>query len=300
MRYLLIILLSVLFLSGCGTPAVQEEPTGKLKRYELRGEVISTDKLNRTASIKHEEIPEFMQGMTMSFNIKEDWVWDDLKPGAGIKAELVVDNANGKSWLEKISITSAPTADQSPLPVKDDGAVEGKHIVDFKLTNQDNIEISPKDFKEKAWALTFIYAQCPLPDFCIAMSKNFSDLANRIAEDDSLKDKVRLLSISFDPKRDTPEKLKMYGLGYLGRDSKAKDFKIWQLAVGADAEVKKIADFFGLRFEVDEKDKTQFRHSLRTAVISPEGKVTRVITGSRWKPDRLLSELKATLQTGNK
>ena len=48
------------------------------------------------------------------------------------------------------------------------------------------------------------------------MSTNFSDAANRIMSEPDVKDKFRLLSISFDPGRDTPEKLRSYGLGYLG------------------------------------------------------------------------------------
>ena len=61
-------------------------------------------------------------------------------------------------------------------------------------------------------------------------------------------------------------------MGYLGKDVKP-DFTIWQLAVGKDADVRKLADFFGLRYEVDENDKAQFNHSLRTAVIGPDGKI---------------------------
>jgi protein SCO1/2 len=162
------------------------------------------------------------------------------------------------------------------------------------LTNQDGRRISLKDFRGKALAITFIYARCPLADYCIAMSKNFSDLANQLHDSD-LRDKIRLLSISFDPENDTPEKLRAYGLGYLGKDSKA-DFTIWQLAVGKDKEVKEIADFYGLRYETDEKDKTQIKHSLRTAVISPEGKVTKIFPGNDWTPNDLLSELKATIK----
>ncbi len=145
-------------------------------------------------------------------------------------------------------------------------------------------------------AITFIYSQCPLPDYCIKMSKNFSDLANQINADENLKDKIRLLSISFDPERDTPEKLKQYGIGYLGKDSKATDFKVWQIAVGADAEVKKIADAFGLRYEKDANDKTQFNHSLRTIVIAPDGKITKILPGNEWTNAELLNELKATIK----
>ena len=103
-----------------------------------------------------------------------------------------------------------------------------------------------------------------------------------------------LLSISFDPERDTPEKLKQYGLGYLGKDPK-DDLTVWNLAVGTDKEVRAVADFFGLKYETDAADKTQINHSLVTAVIAPDGEVTRVFSGGRWTPDDVLAELKRTL-----
>jgi protein SCO1/2 len=125
------------------------------------------------------------------------------------------------------------------------------------------------------------------------MSTHFSD-QQRI----ELKDKMQLLSVSFDPENDTPAKLKSYGLGYMGKG--ATDLGVWQLAVGSDAEVRKIADFFGLRYEVDATDKTQINHSLRTAVIAPDGKVTKIFAGNEWTPAELLKELRATLPDGAK
>ena len=163
---------------------------------------------------------------------------------------------------------------------------------DFTLTNQDGKRISIKDFKGKPLAITFIYSKCPLPEYCIRMSTNFSDLANNLMADPAQKDKFRLLSISFDPANDTPEKLRSYGLGYLGKNAKP-DFSVWQLAVGKDDEVRKIADFFGLRYEIDPNDKTQFNHSLRTAVIGPDGTVKKILAGNKWTPAELLKELEA-------
>ena len=110
------------------------------------------------------------------------------------------------------------------------------------------------------------------------MSANFSDLASDIAINEEFQDKMRLLSISFDPARDTPEKLKQYGIGYLGNNGKA-DFTVWQLAVGTDKEVRSIADFFGLQYKVDPADKTQINHSLITAVIAPTAR-TKIFKGN--------------------
>ena len=60
-----------------------------------------------------------------------------------------------------------------------------------------------------------------------------------------------------------------------------------------DEEVRKLADFFGLRYEVDPNDKTQINHSLRTAVIGPDGTVTKMFPGNEWTPAQLLAELQA-------
>lgn len=297
LRFSILILISALIFSACQSASTEVPDPSELKRYDLKGEVLSVDKTNKKASIKHEEIPGYMDAMTMDFEIRSKWdVWEDLVPGATVLGDLVVDNKNGKYWLEVKGITAPPRADQKPLPVREDVATIGKEVPDFTLTNQDGKPVSPKDFAGKAWAITFIYSECPLPEFCILMSKNFSDAANQIAQNEELKEKIGLLSISFDPKRDTPQKLKQYRLGYLGKDSPAADSEVWQVAVGEDKKIRKIADYFGLRYEVDESDKTQFNHSLRTIVVSPEGKITKVFLGNEWTARDLINALKSALE----
>jgi protein SCO1 len=260
----------------------------------MKGQVVSVDREKKRAKIHHEAIDGFMEAMTMDFPIHADWVWDELTPGSEVRAELVVDlNAKDPYWLENIAIIAAAIPGQEP-PINESVASVGKEVPHFTLINQDGNKVTPKDFRGKALAITFIYAQCPLPEYCIKMSTNFSDLANILMADPEKKERIRLLSISFDPANDTPEKLRSYGLGYLGKDAKP-DFTVWQLAVGEDAEVRKIADFFGLRYEVDPTDETQINHSLRTAVITPEGKLSKIISGNDWTPADLLKDLEAAL-----
>ena len=294
MRYLFLLVTCAFIISGCGNAPQTESNSANQKRYDLRGKVVSVDKLNKRAKIDHENIPGFMDAMTMEFPIHENWVWEDLVPGVQIRAELVVDSsAKDPYWLEKISIVANSAPDQPPVEEKQPEQV-GKVVPDLSLTNQDGKKFTFKDYRGKALAITFIYRECPLPEFCIKMSRQFADMANQIAEDPEIKDKIRLLSISFDPERDTPEKLKQYGLGYLGKDPK-DDLTVWNLAVGTHKEVRAVADFFGLKYETDAADKTQINHSLVTAVIAPDGEVTRVFSGGRWTPDDVLAELKRTL-----
>jgi len=294
MRYLIIILSAVFLLTACQKASTNTGAASpSAKRYDFRGKVISIDKANKKATIEHQDIPGYMDAMTMEFPIRQDSVWEVLTPGSEIRADLVVDNANAQFWLENMSISVAPAGQPTP-PVNQYFAQVDKQVPNFELTNQDGKKIHLNDFRGKALAVTFIYRECPLPDYCIKMSRNFSDAANEIKQDNLYKDKIRLLSISFDPARDTPEKLKQYGLGYLGTAS-TPDFSVWQLAVGPDKDIRAIANFFGLQYQTDENDKTQINHSLVTAVISPEGKVTKIFTGNDWTPGDLLRELKATL-----
>jgi len=295
MRIRFFILVCCLAIIGCQPAAnSSSNSSANAKRYPFVGKVKAVDKNAKKATIAHEEIPGYMPAMTMDFPIHEDWVWNDLTPGSEIHAELVVDNAaKDPYWLEKIGIVAVADPN-NPVPTDDRFAQIGKPVPDFSLTDQDGKKISIKDYRGKALAITFIYARCPLPDYCIRMSMHFSDLARQLNNDPELKDKIRLLSISFDPENDTPAKLRSYGAGYLGNQDPS-DFTVWQLAVGTDAEVKKIADFFGLDYRVDENNKTQINHNLRTAVISPEGNVTKIFSGNEWTPGQLLNELKASM-----
>jgi protein SCO1 len=299
MRVYLLLSIFVFLFTACQRPEAHPESSSEAKRYDLKGKVISVDRENRKAKIAHEEIPGYMPAMEMDFPIHENWVWDELTPGSEVRAQLVVDNtAKDPYWLEKIGIVAVPKPGQPAPPVDERFAQVGKEVPNFELTNQDGKRISMTDFRGKVLALTFIYAECPLPDYCIKMSVNFSDAANRILNEPEARDRFRLLSISFDPARDTPAKLKSYGLGYLGKGAKP-DFSVWQLAVGSDKEVRAVADFFGLRYETDENDKTQINHSLRTAIIDADGKVTKIISGNEWTGNDLIRDMKAAETTAN-
>ena len=112
-------------------------------------------------------------------------------------------------------------------------------------------------------------------------------MANQIAPPTGEQNKVRLLSISFDPERDTPEKLKQYGLDIWARMPKTIS------PSGSSPSVRQgrpgNGGFFGLRYETDATDKRRSTHSLITAVISPEGKVTKILqaeTGRRTSHER--------------
>jgi Cu/Ag efflux protein CusF len=75
------------------------------KRYHLKGKVISVDPKSKMANIDSEAIPDFMDAMTMPYQVKPESELDKLKPGDAITADVVVQDE--KAWLENIVVTGS-------------------------------------------------------------------------------------------------------------------------------------------------------------------------------------------------
>jgi protein SCO1 len=263
--------------AGCNSKPPAASPGAK--RYEIKGKVVSADRPNKKVTIDHQEIPGYMEAMTMAFTLVDDWAYEHLAPGADIQATLVVDT--GRSWLEQPVITSAgPAGDTSavaePRP--------GDEVPNFTLRNQDGRKISFNNYHGRALVVTFIYTRCPLPDYCPLMTSHFAEIKRMLDRDPKLAQQTQLLSITVDPEYDTPRVLKAY------RARNATDGGgSWEFATGTADEIKAVAQFFGLSY-FPEKD--QIIHSLRTSVVSPDRKVVRVFRGNEWKPAEVVAELR--------
>jgi protein SCO1/2 len=283
------LLLSLAFLgfSSCQPKRRVRSPTEK--HYDLKGKVITVDKEKRELTIAHEDVKDYMESMTMPFSVKEDWVYEIAAPGNQITATLVVDGT--QSWLEDVVLT------EDSAPVSGAPAVEGAdpnpgdEVPDYRLVNQDGKTIRIQDYKGKALLLTFIYTRCQDPNQCTLMSSNFAAIDQELQKQPELYAKTHLLSISFDPGYDTPKVLRSYGAAHTGKYSD-ETFGHWEFATGSADEVKGIAKFFGLRYYQDTSSGTeQVIHSLRTAVIGPDGRIVKVHRGNDWKPEEILQEI---------
>jgi protein SCO1/2 len=164
-------------------------------------------------------------------------------------------------------------------------------VPNFSLVNQDGKTVHLRDYRGKAVLLTFVYTRCPDPTQCTLMSTNFANLDQSLQKQDQLYKATHLLSISFDPDYDTPKVLRSYGAAFTGRYSD-EDFQHWEFLTGTKDEIKGIAQFFGLRYFHDSSTgQENVVHSLRTAIIAPDGKVFRVYRGNEWKPDEAVNDL---------
>jgi protein SCO1/2 len=87
-------LVVALMMAGCSrTPTKTAEPAESAaaeERHELRGEVVSVNREERTLRIKHEEIAGWMEAMTMDFPVQDQSELDKVKPGDRITATVFV------------------------------------------------------------------------------------------------------------------------------------------------------------------------------------------------------------------
>jgi protein SCO1/2 len=272
-----------LFAVGCD----QHRASAQAKRYEMRGRVVSFNKAQEQVVISHEAIPGLMEAMTMPYTLREPSAYDVMKAGDQIQATLVVDG--DRSWIENPIIAHAE-ADSSAPPsgTQTREPQPGAQVPDFTLINQDGKRIKLSQYRGRALALTFIYTRCPLPDFCTLMSNNFAEINRALEKNPDLAHKAHLLSISIDPAYDTPKVLRSYGAAHTGNFADEK-FDRWEFASGEPDEVRSIATFFGLIYN---QDGDQIVHSLRTAVITPDGNLYKLYDGNQWKPEEVLQDIR--------
>lgn len=263
------------------------------QEYEFAGKVVSVDKAKRRVGVEHEEIEGYMDAMTMEFALRDLSYFDILQPGDDIRGLLVVEN--GKSYLDNLSVVSqSPMSGQdanAPRDLAQPGEPEvGAAIPRFTLTDQDGKVFSTDDLRGRALLITFIYTRCPLPDYCPLMTNNFGDIARLLAEAKVSADRVRLLAVSIDPEHDTPTILREYRARSIA-DSALRERVTF--AVGAPDEIRRTANYFGLLYNPDGRGTID--HSLRTALIAPDGKLIKIYRGNEWKPAEVADEIKRAL-----
>ena len=283
-RFALLLLFAfILISSGCNRHPRNE------KRYPIEGKVIAVNKIDRTATINHKDIQGYMPGMTMEFKVRNDANLEMIRPGDLITGTLVVDDIS--SWIEITSSTDGGSQ-LTPTSIVPGEPKPGDAVPDFQLVNQDGKPIHLSQYAGKALALTFVYTRCPQPDQCTLMSSNFAAVDQELQKQPDAYAKTHLLTISFDPDYDSPKVMRSYGASHTGRYSD-ETFQHWEFATGSADQVKGIAQFFGLRYFHDtESGEDLVIHSLRTAVIGPDGKVLKLYRGNEWKPAELVEDLR--------
>jgi len=272
----------VLPLLLAGTTACSNTPPPK--QYPLTGQILAVIPERRSLTIRHEDIPNFMPAMTMTYTVATPELMQGRAVGETIVATLEV--GEGQARLTSITHTgSGPVPESANAIALATGILqEGDSIPDAALIDEHDQRFSVADWKGKVTLLTFTYTRCPLPDFCPLMDEHFSSIQDRIAADPQLVASVRLVSVTVDPTHDTPAVLAAHAAKRHAKPA------IWTFATGDERTVGRFAGALGVTI-VREKDDT-VTHALRTFLISRDGRIWKIFPGNDWKVDEVVAAIR--------
>ncbi len=258
----------------------------RTRKYSLQGDVVAKDIASGEITVNHGDIPGFMAAMTMPYRVKDPAVIQELQPGDKIAAEVVVGKDPSDYWLEDVRITDESGRGKVKPPAAPQMLMPGERVPDFTLVSQDGRKIRLADFAGKALLVTFIYTRCPMPNFCPRLSSQFARIHSELKKNPGDYGKTHLLTISFDPKYDTPAVLRKYGLAYLDGDEGG--FSQWDFASTNPADLSRLAKAFGLEYQ---EEGNQITHSMSIVLIAPDRTVAKF-----WSTNWTWTELMESLQ----
>lgn len=260
----------------------------------VQGRVVGFGGLS-TLYIEHGEVSGFLPAATTPFQADDSFPLDSLEVGDAVQVAVVSGSREfGVTGIERLPDNAIPR--NPALPVGTQEAISGntaidvgEEVPDVTLTNQDGEAVRFGDYSGRLLVLTFIYTNCPLPNFCPLMSENFARMQPELKA--AYGTDVQFLSISFDPKNDTPQVLSNYAARY------TDDFSNWTFATPtAEEGLEKAKEAFGITtFEQE----GQIMHNLTTALIGTDGKLVWLWRGNTWTPEDIFNVIEETAASQN-
>ena len=244
--------------------------------HTTTGLIVRAGQPGGMVTISHDAFPGFMDAMVMPFDLKGSARAAKLTPGDRVKFRLAM--KGGRSWVDRVEVISAAPVDAGlqNTPAAPALVPVGTAMPDFELIDQTASLVALSALKGKVVAVTFIYSRCPLPDYCPRMVENFKALRDRFAA--RMDRDLVFLTISFDPRYDTPEVLAKYAAAQRAGGAG------WHFLTGDPAKIERVCNAFGIQYWAEEGLIT---HSLQTAVIDREGRLAATVEGKDFTPQQL-------------
>lgn len=157
----------------------------------------------------------------------------------------------------------------------------------FALTDQNGARLTNEDLRGKIVLYNFTYTQCA--GTCPQTSDTMRALQSRLGEIDSGDIPLMLVTISFDPARDTPERLRAYA-NQVGADA-----KVWRIATG-DATRLKYALGGGFNLYYAPNADGTFTFDPLFALVDGWGIIRAFYKTATPAPERLVRDLRLVAQ----
>jgi protein SCO1 len=263
--------------------------------HTITGMVVAIDASRRTMTVSHERIPGLMEAMTMPFEVRDASELRGLVPGAVVEFTLVVSDRT--SYARHVVIKRYETVERDPRNARRLSLMKriagmatppvaiGAKVPDFTLTDQRGRAVTLSALTGQVVAVNFVYTRCALPQFCLRMANAFGAVQTRFRNE--LGRDVTLLTITFDPERDTPEVLRAYAERWNPHATG------WRFLTGSVDDIARVSALFGQEAFPEEG---LMNHSLHTAIIGRTGALVANIEGNQFTPEQLGDLIAATLR----
>jgi protein SCO1 len=140
--------------------------------------------------------------------------------------------------------------------------------------------------------LGFIYTTCSDPEGCPLAYRVFDALKEAIATRHEMQGKVRFVTLSFDPARDTPEVMKSYA-GSRAVD-KGNGLRWTFLTTRSARELMPLVEGFGQDVRVTRNGR-ELSHVLKVFLIDPAGDVREIYSSNFLHPQVVLNDIETLL-----
>jgi protein SCO1 len=146
--------------------------------------------------------------------------------------------------------------------------------------------------------LGFIYTTCADPDGCPLAYRVFDALKESIEAAPRLHGKVRFVTLSFDPARDTPDVMRDYA-GSRAVD-KGSGLRWYFLTTRSARELMPLVEGFGqdVVVTIDRstgKPRRELSHVLKVFLIDPAGEMSEIYTSNFLHPRTVLNDIETLL-----
>jgi cytochrome c peroxidase/protein SCO1/2 len=138
--------------------------------------------------------------------------------------------------------------------------------------------------------LGFIYTTCTDPDGCPLAYRVFDALNEEIGAAPRLRDKVRFVTLSFDPLRDTPGAMREYA----GSREKGTAPRWYFLTTRSGRELEPLVDGFGQDVRRTRSGR-ELSHVLKVFLIDREGDVREIYGSNFLHPRAVLNDIETLL-----
>jgi len=158
----------------------------------------------------------------------------------------------------------------------------GESIPPFALYNQNGELTTNEDLKGKLSIMNFIFTRCRNPKMCPASTKRMHELQQQI-KDLGLQDKVRFVTVTFDPEYDTPGVLQHYARSY------QIDQNNYSFLTGNPDAIENLQKQFGI---ITQSVDGTINHNMRTLLIDEQGRIAYGQTGPQWSVKAFVNQIK--------